>query len=134
MTGLVDRFTALAPRILGVQRIIAGALFACYGAQKLFGLFGGLPPGVPKPLIWTAGPIELIGGLLIMVGLFTRIASFLCSGQMAIAYFVGHAPHGFWPIVNHGEPAILFCWIFLYYAASGGGAFKLDSVLSVHRH
>jgi len=125
----ITRFTALAPKILGVQRIIAGVMYACYGAMKLFGVFGGLPPGVPRFLIWTAGPIELLGGILIAIGLFSRTASFLCSGQMAIAYFTGHAPHGFFPIVNHGELAVLFCWMFLYYAAAGPGAFALDNLL-----
>lgn len=129
MTSVTDRFASWAPRILGALRIVAGALFACYGAQKIFGWFGGIPPGAaPKALIWSAGSIELIGGLLIMFGLFTRIAAFLCSGQMAIAYFTGHATHGFWPIVNHGELALLFCWLFLYIAAQGYGAFALDGL------
>ena len=71
---------------------LAGVMFACHGAQKLFGVFGGMPPGVPKALIWTAGPIEFFGGILIAIGLFTRSAAFLCSGLMAFAYFIGHAP------------------------------------------
>lgn len=133
--SLVDRFQSWAPRILGALRIIAGALFACYGAQKIFGWFGGIPPGAaPKSLIWSAGTIELIGGLLIMLGLFTRITAFICSGQMAIAYFTGHATHGFWPIVNHGELAVLFCWLFLYIAAAGYGAFALDGLRSRKAH
>ena len=122
---VADRFASWSPQILGLLRIIAGALFACYGAQKIFDLFGGLP--VPKtPLIWSAGAIELMGGVLIAIGLFTRITAFICSGQMAVAYFTGHAIHGFWPIVNHGELAVLFCWLFLYIAAQGPGAFALD--------
>jgi putative oxidoreductase len=126
---IADRFTSWAPKILGVTRILCGVMFGCYGAQKLFGVFGGLPPGVPKALIWSAGSIELIGGALIAVGLFTRITSFLCSGQMAIAYFVGHAGGGFWPITNGGEKAIYYCWFFLYLAAQGPGAFALDNLL-----
>ena len=109
-------------------RLVVGLTLAAHGTQKLFGWFGGMPPGVPKALIWSAGSIELLGGLLIMVGLFTRIVAFICSGQMAVAYFTGHATHGFWPIVNHGEPAILFCWLFLYIAAAGYGAFALDQL------
>jgi len=125
---IVDQFTAMAPRILGAFRILAGIMFASYGAQKIFDAFGGLPPGVPKgALVWTAGTMELIGGALIAAGLFTRITAFITSGEMAVAYFVGHAPHGFWPIVNHGELAILFCWIFLYFAAQGPGAWALDN-------
>jgi putative oxidoreductase len=123
---VIDRFRAQAPRILGVTRILAGIMFSCHGAQKLFGVFGGIPPGVPKALIWSAGPIELVGGALIAVGLFTRSASFLCSGLMAFAYFIGHAPNGFWPATNGGGPAILYCWLFLYLAAQGPGAWALD--------
>jgi putative oxidoreductase len=126
--SISDRFASWAPRILGALRIIAGSLFACYGVQKVFGLFGGMPPGVPKALIWSAGTIELVGGVLIALGLFTRITAFITSGQMAVAYFTGHAPHGFWPIQNHGELAILFCWLFLYIAAQGPGAFALDNL------
>ena len=123
-----QRLTMWAPRILGALRIVAGALFACYGVQKVFGLFGGMPPGAPTWIIWTAGSIELVGGTLIMLGICTRIAAFICSGQMAAAYFMGHAPNGFWPIVNHGELAVLFCWLFLYFAAQGPGAFALDNL------
>jgi putative oxidoreductase len=128
MNAVVNRFTAWAPRILGVTRILTGVMFACHGAQKLFGAFGGIPPGVPPALIWSAGPIELIGGALIALGLFTRSAAFLCSGLMAFAYFIGHAPNGFWPATNGGELAILYCWLFLYIAAHGGGAFALDGL------
>src|SRR5438105_15471996 len=103
---LVDRFTALAPIILGATRIVSGATFACYGAQKMFGVFGGVRALVPPALIWTAGPIEFLGGLLIAIGLFTRGAAFLCSDFMAFAYLIGHAPHGFWPIMNRGVVAI----------------------------
>jgi putative oxidoreductase len=124
----IDRFRAQGPKIFGVLRILTGIMFACYGAQKLFGVFGGLPPGVPKGLIWTAGPIELIGGSLIALGLFTRSAAFVSSGLMAFAYFIGHAPNGFWPATNGGGPAIIYCWLFLYIAAQGPGAFALDNL------
>ena len=127
---LVDRFTALAPIILGATRIVSGATFACYGAQKMFGVFGGAPARVPPALIWTAGPIEFLGGLLIAIGLFTRGAAFLCSGFMAFAYFIGHAPNGFWPIMNGGVVAILYCWLFLNIAAQGAGAFAIDNIIS----
>jgi putative oxidoreductase len=129
----VDRFTALAPGILGVTRFLAGVMFACHGAQKLFLVFGGMPPGVPKALIWTAGPIELVGGTLIAIGLFTRLTAFICSGMMAFAYFIGHAHNGFWPITNGGEMAILYCWLFLVIAAYGGGSFALDNRLSARK-
>ena len=122
---MIDRFTSWAPKILGAFRILAGILFACHGAQKLFGVFGGMPPGVPKAFIWTAGSLEFVGGLLIAIGLFSRITAFLLSGMMAIAYFTGHAPHGFWPIVNGGELAVLYCFIFLFLFTAGGGRWSL---------
>jgi putative oxidoreductase len=125
---ITDRFTALAPRILGITRILASILFACHGAQLVFGAFGGLPPGVPAALRWSAGPIELVGGVLLAVGLFSRSAAFVMSGLMAFAYFTAHAPKGFWPIVNGGELAILYCWLFLYLAAQGPGAWALDNL------
>lgn len=126
--SLVDRFQSQAPRILGATRILAGIMFACHGAQKLFGAFGGIPAGVPKALIWSAGPIELVGGSLIAIGLFTRGVAFLCSGLMAFAYFIGHAHNGFWPATNKGEMAILYCWLFLYIAAQGPGAWAVDNL------
>ena len=124
----LDRFRAQAPRILGATRFIIGVMFACHGAQKLLGMFGGIPPGVPKALIWSAGPIELVGGILIAVGLLTRSTAFLCSGLMAFAYFIGHTVNGFWPAVNGGELAVFYCWFFLYIAAQGPGAWAVDNL------
>jgi len=84
-------------------------------------------------MYWFAGAIELCGGILLGLGLFTRPVAFLMSGEMACAYFMQHAPHGFWPIQNHGEPAVLFCFIFLYFAAAGAGAFSVDAAIARHR-
>jgi putative oxidoreductase len=123
-----DRFQAWSPRILGVLRILAGLMFSCHGAMKLFGWFGGMPPGVPAHIIWVAGSLEFFGGLLIAIGLFTRVSAFLTSGLMAFAYFIGHAPNGFLPKMNGGEMAVLYCWLFLYLAAHGPGAFALDNL------
>jgi putative oxidoreductase len=125
----IDRFTALAPKILALTRILSGVMFTCHGAQKLLGVFGGVPPGAPPAIIWIAGSVELVGGALIAVGLFTRLAAFISSGLMAFAYFMGHAGNGFWPILNQGELAILYCWLFLYIAAAGPGAWALDHLL-----
>ena len=125
---MITKFQAQAPRILGAFRILAGIMFACHGAQKIFNVFGGMPPGVPKALIWTAGPLEFFGGILIALGLFTRVTAFILSGLMAVAYFTGHAPNGFWPTVNGGELAILYCWLFLFLAANGPGGLALDNV------
>jgi putative oxidoreductase len=108
------------------MRFLVGTLFMQYGLQKLFGLFGGVPDGAPPFVIYVGGGIELVGGLLVAAGFQTRIAAFLCSGMMAVAYFMAHAPNGFFPIENHGEPAIIYCWIFLYIAAHGPGKFSID--------
>ena len=130
----VDRFTSWAPRFLGVLRFFSGTMFACHGAQKIFGAFGGIPPEAKAPawIIWTAGPIEFFGGVLIAIGLFTRPAAFLASGLMAVAYWYGHGTKqfesftSFWPKENQGELAVLYCFVFLYIAAQGPGAWALD--------
>ena len=126
----VERFTSFAPQILSILRILAGVMFACHGAQKILGAFGGMPPGVPMNWeIWTAGIIELVGGAMIAIGLFTRTNAFLASGLMAVAYFKGHASGGFFPKVNGGEPAVLYCWLFLYIAAAGPGPWAVDAIV-----
>jgi len=122
----------LEPRALSVLRIIAGFTFSLHGFQKLFGAFGGLPPGVTAAfgsLVWTAGVLECFGGLLIMLGLFTRPVAFLLCGQMAVAYFRSHAPQGFWPNVNGGELAVLYCFVFLYLSIAGAGSVSLDHLI-----
>jgi putative oxidoreductase len=117
-----------------ILRIVSGLLFVCPGGMKLFGWFGGMPAGVQlTPLLVLAGVIEVVGGTLILLGLFTRPIAFIASGEMAFAYFIGHFPHGFWPILNHGEPAVLFCFIWLYFAANGAGPISLDAVLRSRR-
>jgi putative oxidoreductase len=123
----MDRFAKYAPHVLGATRALAGMLFGCHGAQKLLGAFGGPPPGAPLAVVWVAGLIELLGGVLLTLGLFTREAAFVSSGLMAVAYFMAHAPRGFWPILNGGELAIAYCWLFLYVAAQGPGAWALDN-------
>jgi len=114
-------------------RIVAGLLFICPGGMKLFGWFGGMPgpagkAGLP-PLLLAAGIIEVVGGALIALGLFTRPVAFIASGEMAFAYFIGHFPKGFWPIQNQGQPAVLFCFLFLFLAAAGPGPFSLDHAI-----
>ena len=108
-------------------RIVAGFLFACHGAQKLFGMLGGNQVELVS-LLGLAGIIELVGGLLIMLGLFTGSVAFICSGQMAVAYFMAHFPNGFWPIQNQGELATLYSFLFLYIAAKGSGIWSIDNV------
>ena len=106
------------------MRFVAGFLFACHGAQKLFGVLGG-PQMLHIPMMLAAGIIEFVGGVLIALGVFTTFAAFIASGEMAFGYFTGHAPHGFWPILNHGELAVLYCFVFLYIASRGDGAWSL---------
>jgi putative oxidoreductase len=117
--------------LYAVLRFIAGVLFACHGAQKLFGVLGGMGgPGVTAPLfsmMGVAGVIEFFAGLLIAIGLLTGYAAFIASGEMAAAYFMAHAPEGFWPIQNTGELAVLYCFIFLYIASRGGVKWSIDS-------
>lgn len=118
------------PRLLGILRIIAGFLYLQHGTAKLFGaphvaMFDGLQV---LSLMGVAGILELVGGALLLLGLFTRPVAFILSGQMAAAYFMAHAPQGFLPILNGGELAVLYSFIFLYFAAAGGGAFSLDEL------
>jgi putative oxidoreductase len=116
-----------APYLYALLRIVAGLAFAQHGAQKLFGLLGGTAVELTSQR-GLAGVIEFVGGFLIAIGLFTSPIAFLASGQMAVAYFQAHAPRGFWPIQNGGELALLFCFIFLYFAAVGSGKWSIDSV------
>ncbi len=118
------------PRILSVMRLIIGFLFLCHGAQKLFGFPAPGPGGEVQlmSLMGLAGIFEFVGGLLILMGLFTRPVAFLLSGMMAVAYFMAHAPGGFWPILNKGETAVLYCFAFFYLAFAGGGVWSLDAL------
>ena len=108
-------------------RLVSGAMFACHGAQKLFGVLGG-HQDLHDPWHLIGGIIEFVGGLLIAIGLFASPAAFLASGEMAVAYFKVHAPNGFWPVLNKGELAVLYCFVFLYIAARGSGASSLDGL------
>ena len=116
-----------APQVYAVLRIVTGFLFMFHGLQKLFGMFGreAVPMG---SLPWIAGAIELVGGVLIVIGLLTRIAAFICSGEMAVAYFMAHQPRGLWPVQNQGELAVLYCFAFLYIAARGAGIWSVDGI------
>ncbi len=123
-----------SPYLYALLRIMVGFLFACHGAQKLFGVLGGFgPSGGTAPLfslMGLAGVIEFFGGVLILIGGLTGYAAFIASGQMAAAYFMAHHPRGFWPLLNEGEPAALFCFIFLYIASKGGGVWSIDRMRS----
>ena len=116
-----------SPRLLSLLRIVTAFLFTAHGTQKLL----DFPVARAFPLeLWSrggvAGMLELVGGTLFLIGLFTRPVAFVMSGLMAFAYFIAHAPQGFWPIVNRGELAVLYCFVFLYFAAAGGGPWSID--------
>ncbi|HZD91854.1 MAG TPA: DoxX family protein [Pseudolabrys sp.] len=123
------RLDRLAPYALSLLRIVAGLLFLEHGLAKL----AGFPTAASMPtaftLHWYAGVLEVVGGLMLIGGLYTRLAAFVLSGEMAFAYFLSHAPRGFYPILNHGEGAILFCFIFLYLFFAGGGPISLDAAI-----
>jgi putative oxidoreductase len=113
-------------------RVVSGLLFLQAGGMKLFNWFGGMPGGMKLELlsqVGIGGVLEFFGGLLILLGLLTRPVAFILSGEMAVAYWQFHAPNGTWPIQNHGEPAVLLCFIFLFFAAHGGGEWSLDALL-----
>jgi putative oxidoreductase len=130
MTAQTSFYASWSPRVLSVLRIITAFLFMQHGAQKLFGFLAApqasSPPAFSLP--WIAGVLELFGGAFVLVGLFTRPVSFLLSGLMAVAYFMAHAPKGFWPLQNRGELATLYCFVFLYLWFAGGGAWSLDAL------
>lgn len=114
-------------------RIMAGFLFFQHGLPKLFGGFGRDAPVEMFSQLWVAGIIEVFGGAAIALGLYTSLVAFIASGEMAVAYFQAHAPRGFWPIVNNGELAALYCFVFLYLAASGSGRWSLDALRGERR-
>ncbi|HET7186710.1 MAG TPA: DoxX family protein [Gemmatimonadaceae bacterium] len=125
------RWLSLAPEILSVVRIIAGAFFVLYGTTKLFGWPAEVMPGggtAPlASLAGLAGAIELVGGAFMVLGLFTRPIAFILSGEMAVAYFYAHFPQGFWPVLNGGVDAVLYCFLWLYISAAGPGPWSVDA-------
>jgi putative oxidoreductase len=122
-----DLQTVWAPRLLSILRIVAALIFFEHGTQKLL----GFPPSDSPPaflsLSWIAGALELFGGALLIVGLFTRPVAFILSGEMAFAYWLAHAPRSFFPVLNGGDAAILYCFVFLYLAFAGGGPWSIDA-------
>jgi len=128
VSAVNSTYIAWSPRLLRVLRIILGFLLIPHGLQKLFGLLGGKQVELMS-LMGLAGVIELFGGILILVGVFTRPVAFLISGFMAFAYFMAHAPQGFLPILNKGELAVVYCFLYLYLSAAGGGEWSLDRLI-----
>jgi putative oxidoreductase len=132
ISAIGTRWRSTSPYLLSILRIVAAFLFIQYGTAKLFALPGAvLPNGGTVPVasqIGVAAVLEAAGGLLLLFGLFTRPVAFLLSGEMAFAYFIGHAGRGFWPVLNEGIPAIMFCFVWLYYSAAGPGPLSLDAL------
>jgi putative oxidoreductase len=123
----MDFLNRYSSQILGITRIIVGLLFLEHGLMKLVGFPASMGAGPLPPLMMAAGIIEVVGGGLVALGLFSRYAAFICSGQMAAAYFMAHFPRGIYPALNGGDGAVLFCFIFLYLAAAGPGAFAVNN-------
>ncbi|MEO6027521.1 MAG: DoxX family protein [Candidatus Binatia bacterium] len=112
--------------VYAALRIVTGFLFLWHGMQKLFGFPGEMPPGVPAFITWVAGPLELFGGILVLIGLFTRPTAFVLSGLMACAYWMAHGTKALLPVVNGGELAVLYCFLFLFISARGSGMWSVD--------
>ena len=121
--GFLNKYS---PQILGIVRIVVGLLFLEHGLMKMAGFPAPMGHGPMPPMIMAAGIIELVGGALVVLGLFSRYAAFICSGEMAFAYFIAHFARGIYPALNGGDGAILFCFIFLYLAAAGPGSFAIN--------
>ena len=123
----MDGLTRYTPQALAVLRIVTALLFIAHGTMTLFNFpASGMSPPIGS-IFWFAGVIEVVGGVLILLGLFTRPVAFVLAGEMAVAYFIAHAPQGFFPVMNGGEAAVLFCFVFLYLVFSGPGAWSLDA-------
>ena len=131
--SIVSRWIALAPYLLSLLRIVAALMFMQAGTVKLFGWPMAMPGGGGAPPLMSqigiGAMLEFVGGALLLVGLFTRPVAFILSGEMAVAYFQFHYPRGFWPVVNEGQPAVLYCFIWLYLSARGAGPWSLDALL-----
>jgi putative oxidoreductase len=129
MANIENGLAKWAPYLLSLMRIVVAFTFMAHGMQKLFGFPTALPPGAASPITTFGGVLEFGGGLLLLLGLFTRPVAFILSGMMAVAYFMVHAKGGFWPLVNMGELAVVYCWVFLYLSAAGGGPWSLDALV-----
>jgi len=124
---------AWAPRLLSLLRIVSALIFMEHGTQKLLGfppMAEGMSPPPPMSLLWFGGILEMVGGFLLLIGLFSRPVAFILAGEMAVAYWMFHAPQGLFPALNGGDAAILYCFIFLYVAAAGPGPWSLDAGLN----
>jgi putative oxidoreductase len=129
--SIVARWSSRAPQLKSLLRIVAALMFITFGTMKVFAFPTGVPPnGGTVPVMsqaWIGGMLEVVGGALLLLGLFTRPVAFILSGEMAVAYFQFHYPQSFWPSVNMGVPAVLYCFLWLYFSAAGAGPWSLDA-------
>ena len=125
MAAFMGRFDA---QVYALFRIVTGLLFLWHGSSKLLGFPTAAPAEAPAFVLYTAGPIELVGGILVMLGLFTRWSAFVCSGLMAAAYWMAHGLTSFWPVLNEGTLAALYCFVFLFVSARGAGKWSVDGL------
>ena len=130
--SIVKRWSAFAPQFKSLLRMVAAFMFMLAGTSKLFAFPVGMPPNgataTPMTQVWIGGVLEVFGGALLLLGLFTRPVAFLLSGEMAVAYFQFHYPQSFWPTVNNGVAAALYCFVWLYFSAAGAGPWSLDAM------
>jgi len=127
-SGIRQTATQCAPYVLSILRIVAAMLFLEHGTSRMFGFPSPLPTPSFLSLYWFAGGLELFGGAILLLGLFSRPIAFVLSGEMAFAYFLSHAPRSFFPILNGGDAAILYCFVFFYIAFAGAGPLSLDAL------
>ena len=130
-TTVFTKWKSYAPYLLSVLRIVAAIMFIQFGTVKLFGFPMSMPAGKTAEFpaeVWFAGMLEAVGGAFILIGLCTRPIAFVLAGEMAVAYFQGHASRGFWTIVNGGGPAMMFCFLWLYFSAAGAGPWSFDAM------
>jgi putative oxidoreductase len=131
-SGPLSRWRSWAPYLLSILRIVVAFLFIQVGTAKLLAFPAAVMPGGGTAALGSlpgiAGVLEMCGGLCLLAGLFTRPVAFVLSGEMAVAYFYAHAPHGFWPILNQGVPAVFYCFLFLYFSAAGAGPWSVDAL------
>ena len=130
--NIIARWKSWAPYLLSILRIVAALMFIQFGTMKLFGFPVGMPPSGTATAefltqTWIGGALEVFGGALMLLGLFTRPVAFVLAGEMAVAYFQFHFPQGFWTVVNMGTPAVLYCFLWLYFSAAGAGPWSLDA-------
>lgn len=137
-SGIFSKWQTSAPYLLSILRIVAATMFITFGTMKLFAFPVGMPPDGSTAKLMTqtgiGGILELVGGILLLLGLFTRPVAFILAGEMAVAYFQFHYPMSPWPIINNGVAAVLYCFIFLYFSAAGAGPWSMDAKRETHLH